>query len=152
MITKVQDTATVVRNLFDSYNARDMDAFCRDVAPDFELLDVPVGMTFRGPAGMRQWIDAWNMATPDGHSTLVNLQVAGDWAFTEHVGRGTQTGPLTTPTGTIPPTNRRVELHMALVYRLRDGQLVEVRAYWDTGNLMRQLGLDAAALTPGASR
>ena len=55
---------------------------------------------------------------------------------------GTNTGPMASPQGEMPPTNKRVDLKGAAIIRLdRNGKIVEERRYYDTGAMMRQLGL-----------
>jgi ketosteroid isomerase-like protein len=60
---------------------------------------------------------------------------------TEHIGRFTHTGPLLTPAGEIPPTGRRVELQIAEVYRMREGKIALLHAYYDVATMLRQPGL-----------
>lgn len=136
-----QGNGEIVKALFDGFNRGDLDYAASVVADDFELVDVPVGMTFRGPQGLHQWLQTWAAAAPGATASVVNIIEAGDWVFSEHTGRGVHSGPLMTPAGTIPPTGKPFELSMAEVYRVSNGKIVEMRAYWDTGTLMRQLGL-----------
>jgi SnoaL-like polyketide cyclase len=60
---------------------------------------------------------------------------------TEHIGRGTHTGPLVTPAGTIPATGRPVELRLAELYEVQEDRIKRLNAYYDSASLMRQLGL-----------
>jgi predicted ester cyclase len=61
-------------------------------------------------------------------------------AVVEFWGRGTHTGPLETPKGTIPPTGRRVEWQLCFVYDVHHGKVHHVREYFDAATLMAQLG------------
>lgn len=131
----------VVRALFDAFNAGDLDRAVVDVSDDFELVDVPSGQIFHGPAGCQQWLSVFRTALPNAQTELVNVLADGTRVATEHVGRGTHTGPFTTPAGTIPATDRPVELRFAELYEVRDGKITYLRAYYDSATLMRQLGL-----------
>lgn len=64
----------------------------------------------------------------------------GDGVASEHIGRGTHTGPFVTPAGTIPPTGRRVELRIGEFYEIRDGKIANLYAYYGSATMMRQLG------------
>ncbi len=44
----------VMRELFDAFNAKDLDRVESLAAEDFELLDVASGEVFRGPPGARR--------------------------------------------------------------------------------------------------
>ena len=43
--------------------------------------------------------------------------------------------------GAIPPTGKSIELKFAEFFVMRDDKIKTLRAYWDTGTLIRQLGL-----------
>ena len=76
---------------------------------------------------------AW---TADGSSFA-----EGDRVASEHIGRGTHTGPLQTTTAEIPATGRKVELRIAEFYEMRGGKIIRLHAYYDTANMMRQFCL-----------
>src|SRR3954451_4544956 len=118
-----QDGVTIVRKLFDGFNNHDLDQAVADVADEFELVDIAAGMTFRGKDGCRQWLQGFLTGLPDAHAEITNVAEAGDWVFSEHTGRGTHTGPLMSPAGAIPPTNRSIELRFAEVFKVEGGRL-----------------------------
>lgn len=136
-----RDNTAVVRSLFEAFNDGDLDRAAGLVSDDFELVDVATGLTFQGPEGCRAWLQTFLTALPDARTEIVNVFAEADRVATEHVGRGTQTGPLVTPGGTIPATGRNVELRIAEIYELRDGKITRLYAYYDGATLMRQLGL-----------
>ena len=80
---------------------------------------------------------------PDLRITDHSLKVAqGDW--TAVVGRlsGTFSRPMKTADGSeVAPTGRRVDLAMATFARWENDQIAEELLFWDTGELVRQLGL-----------
>lgn len=131
----------VVRALFEAFNAGELDRCAALAHEDFELFDAPGGETYRGPAGLREWLATFRTALPDAVTELVTAYADGGQVATEHVGRGTQTGPFAVPGGTLPPTERRIELRIAELYEVRDGRLASMRAFYDTSTIMRQLGL-----------
>ena len=135
------DTERVVRAIFDRFNARDLDGATALVSDDFELVDVPAGLTLRGQHALRQWFDVFLAAGPDARAELKTLVVNGEWSASEHVGSFTHTGPLLSPAGAIPPTGKSVEIKMAEVYQVRDGELTSLRAYYDSATMLRQMGL-----------
>ena len=136
-----QDPVSVVRELFEAFNAGDLDRCASLASDDFELFDATAGQTLRGPAGLREWLATFRTALPDAATEVVTAFAEGDRVATEHVGRGTHDGPLATPSGDIPPTGRRIELRIAELYEVRDGRLTSMRAFYDSTTLLRQLGL-----------
>jgi steroid delta-isomerase-like uncharacterized protein len=135
------DNADVVRQMMQAINDHDRDAVVSLVASSFQQVDVATGQTYDGPAGMGEYYDFWLGAFPDGRVELTNLVASGDTVVTEYTGRGTNTGPLRTPEGEIPPTGRSVELAMCDVSRVEGGKIVAARSYYDSSSLIRQLGL-----------
>jgi steroid delta-isomerase-like uncharacterized protein len=135
------DAVTVVEALFEAFNDGDLDRAAECVSDDFELVDVAAGQSFQGPNGCRQWLGMFRTALPDARTELVSIFAHGAQVASEHIGRGTQTGPFATPAGTIPPTDRPIELRIGEFYEVRDGKITRLTAYYDTATMMRQLGL-----------
>ena len=139
-----QDSAAVVRNVFDAFNDHDLDRIATMVSEDFELVDFAAdGQAFRGPEGFSQWHQIFLTAVPDATVELTNVVEAGEegWVFAEFVGRGTHRGPLVGPSGTIPPTGRKLELPIGELLRVENGKVALIHAYYDGAAIMRQLGV-----------
>ncbi len=139
-----QDSAAIVRKVFDAFNDRDFDRIDAMVSEDFELVDFAAdGQVFRGPQGLREWHQVFLTAFPDAKVELANVVAAGEegWVFIEQTGRGTHTGPLVGPSGTIPPTGRSIELPIGQLFRVENGKIALMHAYYDGATLMRHLGL-----------
>ena len=141
------DNASLVRSLYEAWNRRDFDTLASVTAPDGEILVVGSGDVYRGVEGARQYNTMWADAFPDGSITIDRVISAGDSVVVEFTGRGTHTGDLVTPMGTIPATGRSLTLQLCDVYEFRDGKIRSQHAYLDTGSLTAQLGLTEQATT-----
>lgn len=139
-MTLEQNLATV-RNVYKGFNTGDVPLLLSLVTDDFELVDVALGMSWHGQAGWGEWLQNWATSMPDAQVHLETITAQDDMVVTEHTGGGTHAGPLNTPAGPIPPTGKTMQLRFAEVFEMRDGKIKTMRAYWDTGTLMRQLGL-----------
>ena len=123
-----QENVVLVQSLLDLYNNHQSDpawlykslAF---FAEDCEVIDVPSGMTSRGPDGYKQLILFFEEGFPDSGIEIINLFASEDQAVVEFIGRGTNTGPLHMPTGDVPPTGRVVEMRFCDVYRVSNGKI-----------------------------
>jgi steroid delta-isomerase-like uncharacterized protein len=135
------DNTSTIKALFEIFNERDFDRAAALVTDDFELVDYAFGFTFHGPAGLLQWFQGFVTAGPDARAQLLRTITEGEWVASEHVGRFTQTGPLVTPAGEIPPTGRKVEIRFAEIYRVEGDRIASLHAYYDGATIMRQLGL-----------
>lgn len=138
------DNETFARSIYEAWNNRDFDFLADSIAADGEIVDVGSGATFRGPDGSRQYNSAWAEAFPDGRITVDSVITSGDHVVVEYTGRGTHTGTMTSPAGSIPATGRSVTLHLCDVLVVADDKLKSMRSYFDTGSLMAQLGISAA--------
>jgi steroid delta-isomerase-like uncharacterized protein len=128
-----------VRRIYDAFNARDIPLLASLFDDDCETTDMGTRRTYRGFAGFMEWVKPFADAMPDSTATPGLIVESGDWIATEHVGRGTHTAAFVLPEGEMPASNRAVEILFAEFFRLRDGKVVEFRAYWDSGALLRQI-------------
>lgn len=139
--TRTDRNVAVVTSLYERFNAGDIDGIVALCHQDVELLDVPSGVVFSGHDGIRNWMQVWKTAAPDSQTELTLTIADGDYVATEHIGRGTHTGPLVSPDGEIPATGRSIELRFAEVFELRNEKITRLRAYTDTMTFLRQIGV-----------
>ena len=144
-----EDSAAVIRRLYEAINARDLDAIEAMVTDDCDLIDMASGEKFTGPEGARRNAEGWLTAFGDARVELTNVIAAGDWAVAEGIGRGTHTGPMQTPMGEVPPTGKKAELSLCSIIRVQDGKIAEERDYYDAMAIASQLGLMPEAVATG---
>lgn len=146
-----QGIEELVRNQYEYFNTRQPERAADDVLDDATIEDVGIGAVLRGKEGVVQYMRGWLQAFPDAKIEILSVLASGDQACAELVGRGTHTGTLETPAGSIPATNKKVELRICDFYTIRDGKVAGVRSYFDSGSLFRQLGVSPDQLA-GAER
>ena len=134
------DTESILRKVYEAFNARDLDKLRSYAAADARVTNVPSGETL----GFVEDFEAWAQAFPDGKIEVKTIIAQGDHGVAEIVGRGTHTGTLKSPTGDLPATGRRAELQLAEVYDLRNGKITAMRYYFDAFSFLQQLGVGAA--------
>ncbi len=131
-----------VKKLADAINRHDVNAFAALFTPDAVIRDPATPQPLKGRDAIRQNGDGWFKAFPDVQFKVSNSIAKGDTVAIEVVMTGTHKGPLTGPAGTIPPTNRRMEIRGVGFLRINaQGLIAEERRYYDTVSLMQQLGL-----------
>jgi steroid delta-isomerase-like uncharacterized protein len=136
-----QDNATLARAHYDAYNRRDFDKGLSMVSDDVKWTNVAFDVTFTGRKGYREYLENWSTAMPDSKVEITKVIHGDEWTTVEFIGRGTHTGPLMGPQGTISATQKKVDLKCCELLRINDGQIVEARVYFDGATLLRQLGL-----------
>ena len=66
---------------------------------------------------------------------------SGDTAILDEiVWKGVHTGPLQTPTGTIPPSNKSIEMPACQVVRVEGGKIKSASQYFDMLTMLTQIG------------
>lgn len=137
-----EDNTRIAQNIHALFNDRAFDQILSEMsAEDVEWTNVPTGQTFRGREGMREFMQGWVDAFPDGTIEDTTAYAGEDFGVTEFIGRGTHDGPLRSPAGEVPPTGRSVEFRLCEVYQFRDGKIVSGHTHFDSLGLMTQLGV-----------
>ncbi len=143
------DNTAIVKQLYDAFNAKDLDRFESYCSADARMTVVPFGARVTP----REHAEVFARAFADGKIEPTQFVAQGDWVVAEFTGRGTQTGPFASPAGELPATNRRAELRFIEIFRCRSGKIVEGRSYFDVASLLAQLGLaPAAGARPAATQ
>jgi steroid delta-isomerase-like uncharacterized protein len=106
--------------------------------------------THRRIQGAGKIIEAWQgwaEAFPDSKATFVREFASGDTAVLELVWKGIHTGPLQTPTGSIPPSNKPIELPACQVVQVEGGKVKSASQYFDMLTMLTQIGATGAVKT-----
>lgn len=129
--------STVVRDLFAACNEKKLDRIAGLVTTGAKATNTTFGREFPIRDALQQWATAF----PDGQIEIKNLVQAGNCVVAELIGRGTHTGVFEGPTGKIAPTHQHVELRLIDVFDLQNGKISGMRSYFDSSTLFKQLGL-----------
>jgi len=129
------------RGVIDAFNASDWEkgkaAFARDAVYD------EVGTARRiegGDAIMASW-QAWKQAMPDVKGTVNGVVHDGHTVALEITWKGSHTGPLQTPGGTIPATGKPQTTRASLVMNFDGDKIKDSRHYFDMLSFLQQIGV-----------
>lgn len=133
----------IAKRALDAFNRHDAEAFASLYAEDAVAPDPQYPEPLRGREAIRGDIEAFFQAFPDVQARVVgDFLVSGDTVAFEVEMTGTQKGPLVTPDGPIPATNRRVQMTGGRFIRVNgQGLIMDCRRYYDMAGIMAQLGL-----------
>ncbi len=96
----------------------------------------------KGQEAIRKDIEDFFQAFPNIQTKVVNVVASGDIIASEAEMSGTHKGPLVTPTGSIPATNRSMMMRIGRFNRIdAQGKITECNRYYDLAGIMMQLGL-----------
>lgn len=130
----------LVEQHYRNFSTANIDADDELFSSDVETVDPSAGH-LRGLPAFKAYLQAFQRAFPDGKLVLKSAIEAGNAVAVEGVYTGTHTGPLQSPGGEIPPTNRALNLDMADMFEVEGDRITRHRIYYDQVQLMSQLGL-----------
>src|SRR5919108_6090923 len=115
--------------------------------PRYELIGT--GDTYDGPEEVARYFEETRTAFPDQRNELIALHHADDAVIVEANLYGTHEGPFRG----LPPTGRRFEMRFCAVFVFDEDRLLCERVYFDSGTVLRQLGIarDPLSLTGRAA-
>ena len=91
-------------------------------------------------AAREQGIRSYRAAAPDLRVTIDDMIAEGDKVALRWTTHGTERGPLRTPLGIAPPTDRPISIPGVNIFRIANGQIAEEWIVWDTLSWAQQLG------------
>jgi ketosteroid isomerase-like protein len=131
---------TLIENAVELWNKQDREGFIACFAEDCEF-NVP-----RRPGQGRDAVAAWwdfnATAWGPGNVRAEMLIESGETVVLEGVYEATHTGPLPAlgSRPEIAATGKSIQFPYISVYTVRDGLIVSGRSYWDTLEMLDQLG------------
>jgi steroid delta-isomerase-like uncharacterized protein len=129
----------VLQTYLDAFNRADWETYKSTLTPDSVHVE-PGGMELHGPDASAEGVKVFKTAFPDLQGEVVRLVAGETEAAAEIVWRGTHTGPLVGPLGTIPPTGRPIIVHATKVFAMQGGLIAYSRHYWDMTELLGAIG------------
>jgi predicted ester cyclase len=103
------------------------------------VVEVP-GATLKGPEQFLGWMEVFFAAFPD-LTHEISYTTDGDNVRADVTARGTHTGPLVSPEGTIQATGRPIEIVATNEARVEGDKIAAMTISFDQANFMEQLGL-----------
>jgi steroid delta-isomerase-like uncharacterized protein len=137
----VQESADVARESVEAFNAADWERYAAAFAPDAVYEEPGTQRRAQGVEEVVTLNKGWKDAFPDARGTITNAFATDDSAALEITWTGTQSGPLQSPGGDIPASNRSVVIKAAQVMTIEDGKIKENQHYFDMMGMLEQLGV-----------
>ncbi len=95
---------------------------------------------FVGHEGIRKWVENTRVMLPDLKMTFDEVVVQGDKVATIWTMTGTNTGPMQTPGGMLPPTGKKVRISGMAIDYLKDGKFAKEIVMFNTVEMLLQMG------------
>jgi steroid delta-isomerase-like uncharacterized protein len=137
----------IAKAAVSAYNEKDWSK-CKDVlAADAVYDEKGTNRRIQGAGEIIEAWQGWAKAFPDSKATFVREFASGDTAVLELVWKGVHTGPLLTPTGNIPPSNKPIEMPACQVVQVEGGKIKSASHYFDMLTMLTQIGATGAVKT-----
>jgi steroid delta-isomerase-like uncharacterized protein len=132
-----ENKALARRVIEQMFNEGNLDVADELLALDYVDHDPTLPEDVHGPEGFKEYVGMYRSAFPDLHVQIEDQIAEGDRVATRWTGTGTHDGEL----AGIAPTGKRVTVPGMEIVRIANGKLVEGWEGYDSGTLMRQLGV-----------
>lgn len=123
-----------------AYNDKNWSKTKDSLAADAVYEEKATHRRIQGAGAMIEAWQGWANAFPDSKATFVREFASGDTAVLELVWKGVHTGPLQTPTGAIPASNKPIEVPACQIVQVEGGKIKSVSHYFDMLTLLTQIG------------
>lgn len=131
----------LARRSVEAFDRGDWDDVRALAGAGYVYEEIGTGRRYEGIEATITALQEWKSAFPDASGEVMRVVTEGDTTVMEIVWRGTHSGPLQTPAGTVPPTGRQMEVWASMWHRWEDGRVVAERHHLDVLTMMGQLGL-----------
>ena len=136
-----QDLIRAARGIVDAFNVSDWEGCKAAMTPDSMYDEVGTSRKLRGVGEVIPCWQGWKAAMPDVKGTVTNAFATGSTVVLEVTWKGTHTGPLQGPSGTVPATGKQQTTRSGWVMNFDGGKVKESRHYFDMLSFMQQLGV-----------
>jgi len=135
------DSEQIVRKAYQIAEDMDLAGWVAAFTEDGTFTDESSGVTYCGPDELPVQVENYKRAFPDMHRELYQLYVNGNIVVVQLALQGTHLGPLHLPTGTLPPTGKRMDAPCCDVFELADGKIKRFDCYPEGSVILTQLGV-----------
>jgi steroid delta-isomerase-like uncharacterized protein len=139
-LTTDEMIVNLARKQVDAFNTGDWEEMRAMLASDSRYDELGTQRKLEGPEKIVELFKGWKTAFPDAVGTVTSAIASGNNAALEVTWKGTHTGPLVTPEGTIPASGKRQETPAALFLTFEGDKIKESRHYFDSMTLLKQIG------------
>ena len=135
-----QDLVEIASGMVDAFNAADWDRAAEHLTSGAVYNELGTQRTINGRDDIIQALQGWKAAMPDVKGTITNSFSDGNTVSLEVSWTGTQTGPLETPSGAIPPSGKSMTTPSSWLLEFEGEKIKESRHYFDMVTLLTQIG------------
>ena len=135
-----QGAEKVARGIVDAHSASDWAGVKNSLAPNSVYEEYGTRRRIEGSDAIVAALQGWKTAFPDVKGTVNNALASENAVALEVTWRGTHTGPLDTPNGSVPASGKAFTLLTAWTIDVENDKITSSRHYFDILTLLEQIG------------
>ncbi len=135
------DPIQVAQDTVTAFNDNDWSKYEQLFTSDCLYDEVGTSRQLQGLDAIIPALKGWKEAMPDVKGTVTNAVSTGNTVTLEVTWKGTHTGPLQGPSGSIPATGKQQTTRSGWVLDFEGGKVKASRHYFDMLAFMQQLGV-----------
>ena len=135
-----QDAAGVAQGWLDAFNSSDWDKARAHLSSDSIYEEYGTQRHLQGSEAIINLYQAWKTAMPDVKGNVANTYTSGNKVALELTWEGTHTGPLVTPSGTIPASGKHQRTPGVMTLEVQGGKIQKSSNYFDMLTFLQQIG------------
>lgn len=135
------DNEKIIRDAYQAAEDKDVAAWVAAFTEDGTFTDESIPHTYRGAEELGRTVEVYAKAFPDMHRELGQFYAVDNMVIVQLRLQGTHLGPLELPSGTVPPTGKRMDAPCCDVFELVDGRIKRFDCYAEGSVIAAQLGL-----------
>ncbi|MBI1770547.1 MAG: ester cyclase [Bacteroidetes bacterium] len=126
-----------MQKVVDAFNSGNADGLENYVSENMIDHQEDPNIKSKGLAGLKEAVALYHGAYPDMKMTVLSLVAEGDMVISHFNMKGTNSGPM----GSMPATNKAIDVNGVDIVKFADGKGAEHWGYWEEGKMMTQLGM-----------
>ena len=135
-----QDQIRVAHELLEAFNTNNWEKYKQYMTQDAVYNELGTQRRIEGIGQIIEALQGWKEAMPDVKGTVSNIFAGNNNVAVEVTWKGTHTGPLATPTGTIPASGKSQTTPGAWILQFEGDSVKESRNYFDMVTFLTQIG------------
>ena len=125
-----------------AYNDKNWEAMRSAITPGYVYDEIGTNRKVTGADKVLETWRGWAAALPNSKAQIHNAFASGNTVTVELTWKGTHSGPLQTPEGTITPTGKTIEIRACQITEIQNGKAQSTRHYFDMATLLKQIGIE----------
>ena len=130
-----ENKAILLNKHLEMFNEGNLSIADEIISPDY-IYHGPAG-EFKGPEGVKQMVQTFRVAFPDGTFTINDMIGEGDKIAVRYTLTGTHKGDYLG----LPPTGKQINMEGSFFYKFENGKEVEALPFMDSLTMFQQLGI-----------